>query len=57
MNWKRVFTGVIVLAALVVPAIAAAGDRDSGIAEKWIAAWNSHSPDKMIPLFYRRRLL
>jgi steroid delta-isomerase-like uncharacterized protein len=51
MNWKRVFTGVIVLAALVVPAIAAAVDRDSGIAEKWIAAWNSHSPDKMIPLF------
>jgi steroid delta-isomerase-like uncharacterized protein len=42
---------------LVLPAIAAppegksATDRDAAIAEKWIAAWNSRSPDKMIPLF------
>jgi len=42
---------------LVWPAFAAplegksAGDRDAAIAEKWIAAWNSHSPDKMLPLF------
>ncbi len=28
-----------------------AGDRDGAIAEKLIAAWNSHSPDKMVPLF------
>src|ERR1039458_3206659 len=54
---KRVLTGTILLAMLVLPAIAAppegksATDRDAAIAEKWIAAWNSRSPDKMIPLF------
>lgn len=57
MNRKRVLTGAILLAMLVLPAIAAppegksAGDRDAAIAEKWIAAWNSHSPDKMISSF------
>ncbi len=57
MNRKRVLTGAILLAMLVLPAIAvppegkAASDRDAAVAEKWIAAWNSRSPDKMIPLF------
>jgi len=57
MNRKRVLTGAILLAMLVLPAIAVppegkpASDRDAAIAEQWIAAWNSHSPDKMIPLF------
>jgi len=57
MNVKQGLTGAILLAMLVMPATAAppadksAGDPDAAIAEKWIAAWNSHSPDKMIPLF------
>jgi steroid delta-isomerase-like uncharacterized protein len=57
MNVKRGLTGAILLAMLVAPATAAppggkpAGDPDAAIAEKWIAAWNSRSPDKMIPLF------
>jgi len=57
MNFKRVFAAVVILVMLVWPAIAAppegkpAGNRDAAIAEKWIAAWNSHNPDKMLPLF------
>ena len=57
MNRKRVLTGAILLAMLVLPAIAAppegkpAGDRAAAIAEKWIAAWNSHNPDKMLAVF------
>jgi steroid delta-isomerase-like uncharacterized protein len=56
-NVKRGLTAAILLAMLVAPATAgppadkSAGDPDAAIAEKWIAAWNSHSPDKMIPLF------
>jgi steroid delta-isomerase-like uncharacterized protein len=56
-NVKRSLTGALLLAMLVSSAAAAppadksAGDPDAAIAEKWIAAWNSHSPDKMIPLF------
>jgi len=55
MNWKHVPAAAI-LATLVVLGIAllpnaqAAGDQ-SAVAEKWIAAWNSHSPDKMLPVF------
>jgi steroid delta-isomerase-like uncharacterized protein len=56
MNRKRALTGAILLAMLVLQAIAAPPDSkstDSGaaVAEKWIAAWNSHNPDKMLPLF------
>jgi steroid delta-isomerase-like uncharacterized protein len=57
MKRKRVLTGAILLSMLVLPVIAApregktAADLDAAIAEKWIAAWNSHSPDKMTPLF------
>src|SRR5882672_12309922 len=57
MNWNRLLTAVILLAALVLPAIAAPPEGKStkgagaALAEKWIAAWNSHNPDKMLPLF------
>jgi steroid delta-isomerase-like uncharacterized protein len=57
MNRKRVLTGAILLALLILPAIAAlpdgksASDGDAALAEKWIAGWNSHNPDKMLPLF------
>jgi steroid delta-isomerase-like uncharacterized protein len=56
MNRKRVLTGAVLLAMLVLPVNAAprdgkSADLDAAIAEKWIAAWNSHSPDKMAPLF------
>ena len=55
MNCKRLLP--LLLALLVLPALAAppekksAGKADSAIAEQWIAAWNSHNPDKMLPLF------
>jgi steroid delta-isomerase-like uncharacterized protein len=57
MNRKRVLTGAILLGLLVLPAIAASPDSKSApdpgaaVAEKWIAGWNSHDPDKMLPLF------
>jgi steroid delta-isomerase-like uncharacterized protein len=57
MNSKRVLAGAILLATLVLPAIAAPADGksttdpDAAVAEKWIAAWNSHNPDKMLALF------
>jgi steroid delta-isomerase-like uncharacterized protein len=56
MNTKRVFTGALLFATLVLPAIAAPADSKSkndpatALAEKWIAAWNSHDPDKMLSL-------
>jgi steroid delta-isomerase-like uncharacterized protein len=57
MNRKLVLTGVILVAVLALPVIAAppdsksTTDRDAAVAEKWIAGWNSHNPDKMLPLF------
>jgi steroid delta-isomerase-like uncharacterized protein len=42
---------------LVLPAIAAPADgksttdQNAAVARKWIAAWNSHNPDKMLSLF------
>jgi steroid delta-isomerase-like uncharacterized protein len=57
MNEKRASTIIILLGMLVLSAIAAPApsksDKDPGaaLAEKWIAAWNSHDPDKMAPLF------
>src|SRR5882762_11133287 len=59
MNRKRVLTGAMLVAMLVLPVIAAppdsksksATDRDAAVAEEWIAGWNSHDPDKMLPLF------
>ena len=57
MNRNRVLTSIILFAMLVLPAIAFPPDGKSttgsgaALAEKWIAAWNSHNPDKMLPLF------
>jgi steroid delta-isomerase-like uncharacterized protein len=51
----------MIVAVLILPAIGYSQDgksstgksKDPGtaIAEKWIAGWNSHDPDKMLPLF------
>jgi len=53
MNLTRVLTAAAVL--LLVVTVAAFADTNAksnaAIAEQWIAAWNSHSPDKMLPLF------
>jgi steroid delta-isomerase-like uncharacterized protein len=57
MNLKRVLRTAAVLALLVLPAVAAspepkaATDPNAAVAEKWIAAWNSHDPAKMLPVF------
>lgn len=48
---------IVVAALLIAPALAApqkeksSGKSESAVAEQWIAAWNSHDPDKMLPLF------
>lgn len=57
MNLNRVLTAATILVILILPAAAAstegksASDRDAAVAEQWIAAWNSHNPDRMLPLF------
>ncbi len=57
MNLKQVLSSAAVLASLVVlviaasPSAKAADDHNAAIAEKWIAAWNSHDPAKMLPVF------
>jgi steroid delta-isomerase-like uncharacterized protein len=56
MNIRQVLTAASALASLFVLSIAAspaaqAADNPSAIAEKWIAAWNSHDPAKMLPVF------
>src|SRR5260370_35567819 len=57
MNRKRLLTGAMLVAMLVLPVIAAppdsksTADRDAAVAEKWIAGWNSHDPDKILALF------
>jgi steroid delta-isomerase-like uncharacterized protein len=59
MNTRRFLSGAcaIVVVLLIVQAIAAPADTKSAtdpsaaVAEKWIAGWNSHDPDKMLPLF------
>lgn len=56
MNPKRVLAAVL-FSVLVLPATAvspqgkSAADRSAALAEKWIAAWNSRNPDKMLPVF------
>ena len=50
---KSVFTIVSVL-VFVVLSLTACQRSDSGnaqIAENWIAAWNSHDVEKVMPLF------
>jgi steroid delta-isomerase-like uncharacterized protein len=61
MNFKPVFTALLTL--LFLPAVPAApqgqslskaespAKSNSPIAQQWIAAWNSHDPEKMLPLF------
>jgi steroid delta-isomerase-like uncharacterized protein len=57
MKMKRLLATAAVLAVIVLPCIAAqsgaksAGGREAAVAEKWIAAWNSHDPDKMLAAF------
>ena len=56
MNSKRVcaFATVVMLGMLAITGATiarAAGDPDAGVAEKFIAAWNSHDPEKMLALF------
>ena len=54
---KQVLTIVALLAVLVLPSLAAqpdaksASDRHAAVAEKWIAAWNSHDPEKLLAAF------
>jgi len=54
---ERVLTAVAILALVVLPSIAAQpdaksnSDRDAAVAEKWIAAWNSHDPEKLLSAF------
>jgi steroid delta-isomerase-like uncharacterized protein len=56
MNSKLPGIGIL-LFLLALPGLAfgqrakAAAGLDSGLAAKWIAAWNSHDPEKMLPLF------
>ncbi len=57
MTRNRVLTGAILFAVLVLPGMApfaqsqSKADPGAALAEKWIAAWNSHDPDKFVPLF------
>ncbi len=56
MNTKRVLTAVAMLTVMILapaawPQVKTTVDRDAAVAEKWIAAWNSHDPDKMLPVF------
>jgi steroid delta-isomerase-like uncharacterized protein len=54
---KRILAGAMGFALLVLPVLAvpadgkAAADQSAVIAEKLIAAWNSHSPEQMVPSF------
>jgi len=55
MNWNRILSAITILVVLVLPAVAAppegSAKSQSTIAQQWIAAWNSHNPDKMLSLF------
>src|SRR5215470_9958051 len=56
MELKRVLTSVVLLGMLTLPAGAApkpvkGANASDAIAAKWIAAWNSHDPGKMLPAF------
>lgn len=45
------FASLFVLATAASPVAKAAEDHNADVAKKWIAAWNSHDPAKMLPLF------
>lgn len=55
MDPKRVLPAVLVAAlvwsAAAVPPANNGAAHPNVVAEKWIAAWNSHDPDKMLPVF------
>lgn len=57
MDLKRVLKFVALLAMVILPAfvaprpVTAGSSGDTAVAEKWIAAWNSHDPDKMLAVF------
>jgi len=55
MNLTRVLTAPVVVALMILAVVAASPDgkaaSDAALAERWIAAWNSHRPDQMLPLF------
>jgi steroid delta-isomerase-like uncharacterized protein len=54
MKWKRIVLSVALMGVLVLPAGAApkaAKDTGEAVAAKWVAAWNSHDPDKMLSAF------
>ncbi len=57
MNWKLISVAaialLIVLAITALPAAKASGHKDNEdeIGAKWIAAWNSHTPEKMLSAF------
>ena len=56
MSMKRISLVAALVLSLVSLAAAASPDRTaaatgSTIAAKWIAAWNSHDPDKMLAVF------
>lgn len=54
---KRLLPMTVLLAVIALPSVAvqyaakSGGDRDAAVAQKWIAAWNSHDPEKMVPVF------
>jgi steroid delta-isomerase-like uncharacterized protein len=57
MTMKRGIDGTILLLLLALPLNAhaqsttTAAGADATLAAKWIAAWNSHDAEKMLPLF------
>ena len=55
MNKTRVLSAIFAGVILMVSAAMAAGkpkaDPGAALAEKWIAAWNSHDADKFLALF------
>lgn len=42
---------LLLITGTVVARNSQAENRQSSIADKWIAAWNSHDPDKLVSLF------
>jgi hypothetical protein len=51
-------SGINLAAAIAAPPEAKAdSDGDAAVAQRWIAAWNSRNPDKMLPPVHGRYLL